>query len=128
MSFNPEYSERLRSRVAEAGGRGIYVGVMLFEGWGLYHGNRRGGTEDGWAWRTHPFNPANNINGPNVEGADAFSGRVHTLRKSDSQPSLALSGPGYKRPTARCKRTVVVAPSRELCRDAGNQDEVVLFA
>jgi hypothetical protein len=81
--FNPEYFERLRSRVATAGERGIYVGVMLFEGWGLYHGNRRRGTEDGWAWRTHPFNPANNINGPKVEGADAFSGRVHTLRNPE---------------------------------------------
>jgi hypothetical protein len=78
--FNSEYFERLHSRVAAAGERGIYVGVMLFEGWGLYHGNRRRGTEDGWAWRTHPFNPANNIHGPRVEGADALSGRVHTLR------------------------------------------------
>jgi hypothetical protein len=78
--YDPGYFERLRSRVVAAGERGIYVGVMLFEGWGLYHGNRRRGTEDGWAWRTHPFNPANNINGPKVEGADALSGRVHTMR------------------------------------------------
>jgi hypothetical protein len=41
------------------------------------------GTEDGWAWRTHPFNPANNINGPKVEGADALSGRVHTIRSPE---------------------------------------------
>ncbi|MBE0535738.1 MAG: hypothetical protein IH624_08705 [Phycisphaerae bacterium] len=81
--FEPEYFERLRSRVAAAGERGIYVGVMLFEGWGLYHGNRRRGTEDGWAWRTHPFNPANNINGPKVEGAEEFSGRVHTLQSPE---------------------------------------------
>jgi hypothetical protein len=74
--YDPEYFERLRSRFVAAGERGIYVGVMLFEGWGLYHGNRRRGTEDGWAWRTHPFNPANNINGPKVEGADALSGRA----------------------------------------------------
>jgi hypothetical protein len=76
--FNPEYFERLRSRVISAGERGIYVGVMLFEGWGLYHGNRRRGTDDGWAWRNHPFNPSNNTHGLQVEGADAFSGRVHT--------------------------------------------------
>ncbi|MHC4565281.1 MAG: DUF6298 domain-containing protein [Planctomycetota bacterium] len=77
--FEPEYFERLRSRVAVAGKRGIYVSVMFFEGWGLMHGNRRRNTEDGWAWRSHPFNPANNVNGLEVEGADAFSGRVHTL-------------------------------------------------
>lgn len=78
--FQPEYFERLRSRAAAAGERGIYVSVMLFEGWGLMHGNRRRNTEDGWAWRSHPFNPANNINGLEIEGADALSGRVHTLR------------------------------------------------
>lgn len=81
--FNPVYFDRLRSRVASAGERGIYVSVMLFEGWGLFHGNRRRGTDDGWAWRSHPFNPANNINDVKVEGADALSGRVHTLRNPE---------------------------------------------
>jgi len=81
--FAPEYFQRLRSRVAAAGDHGIYVSVMLFEGWGLYHGNRRRGTDDGWAWRTHPFNPANNINEAKVEGADALSGKVHTLRNPE---------------------------------------------
>lgn len=80
--FEPEYFERLRSRVAAAGRRGIYVSVMLFEGWGLMHGNRRRNTEDGWAWRSHPFNPANNVNGLEIEGSDALSGRVHTLGNS----------------------------------------------
>jgi hypothetical protein len=49
---------------------------------GLVHGNRRQGPDDGWAWRNHPFNPANNINGAKVAGAEALSGRVHTLRNS----------------------------------------------
>ena len=80
--FEPDYFERLRSRVAAAGRRGIYVSVMLFEGWGLMHGNRRRNTEDGWAWRSHPFNPANNVNALEIEGADAFSGRVHTSGNS----------------------------------------------
>ncbi|MHC1762761.1 MAG: DUF6298 domain-containing protein [Verrucomicrobiia bacterium] len=82
-NFNPEYFERLRSRVKAAGERGIYVSVMLFEGWGLFHGNRRRGTDDGWAWRTHPFNPANNVQELNVEGADAFGGKVHNLRNPE---------------------------------------------
>jgi len=70
--FNPVYFERLRERVSAAGRRGIYVSVMLFEGWGLMHGNRRRGTQEEWAWRTHPFHPDNNIN-----GVDA-GGRVHS--------------------------------------------------
>ena len=33
--YDPEYFKRLRSRVEAAGRQGIYVSVMLFEGWGL---------------------------------------------------------------------------------------------
>ncbi len=76
---NPEYFDRLRRRVAAAGERGIYVSVMLFEGWGLFHGNLRRGTDLGWAWHTHPFHPANHIQHLNMQGADAASGKVHTL-------------------------------------------------
>ena len=61
--FNPAYFERLRERVMTAGQRGIYVSVMLFEGWGLYHANRGRQAPEGWAWRSHPFHPDNNING-----------------------------------------------------------------
>ena len=53
--LDPVYFERLRSRVAAAGERGIYVAVMLFEGWGAQF------LEDGWD--SHPFNRANNVNG-----------------------------------------------------------------
>jgi hypothetical protein len=34
QQFQPAYFERLRKRVGAAGRRGIYVSVMLFEGWG----------------------------------------------------------------------------------------------
>ena len=61
--FNPAYFDRLRTRVRSAGERGIYVSVMLFEGWGLSHANRRVPAADGWAYRSHPFHPDNNING-----------------------------------------------------------------
>lgn len=61
--FNPDYFERLRDRVSAAGRRDIYVSVMLFEGWGMFHGNRRRGTQEAWAWRSHPFHPENNSNG-----------------------------------------------------------------
>jgi len=53
--FDDAYFARLRERVASAGQRGIYVSVMLFEGWELQF------VEHGW--RAHPFNPGNNING-----------------------------------------------------------------
>lgn len=66
--FDPSYFERLRARVAAAGRRGIYVSVMLFEGWGMMHGNRRRGTVPDWAWRSHPFHPENNANGIDARG------------------------------------------------------------
>jgi hypothetical protein len=77
--FNDEYFARLRDRVQAAGQRGIYVSVMLFEGWGLFHGNLRRGTQEAWAWRSHPFHPDNNINGITPEGATDRSAKVHHL-------------------------------------------------
>jgi hypothetical protein len=75
--FNPVYFDRLRKQVRDAGRRGIYVSVMLFEGWGLMHGNRRRGTLKEWAWRSHPFHPDNNIS-----GIDA-SGKVHSRARPE---------------------------------------------
>ena len=78
--FEPEYFERLSERVAAAGKRGIYVSVMLFEGWGLFHANRGRNSPAGWAWRTHPFHPPNNVNGIKADAADdPLSGEVHSL-------------------------------------------------
>ena len=74
--FNPEYFRRLRSRIGVAGKRGIYVSVMLFEGWGI--------RKAPGAWRNHPFHPGNNING--LEGdangdanGDGKAIEIHTL-------------------------------------------------
>jgi len=53
--FDEAYFQRLRERIEAAGRRGIYVSIMLFEGWALRF------TSDGWAH--HPFNAANNVNG-----------------------------------------------------------------
>lgn len=79
--FDARYFDRLRSRVEAAGRRGIYVSVMLFEGWGLFHGNRGRAAPAGWAWKTHPFHPVNNINGIDPSrGTDGIMGDVHTLR------------------------------------------------
>jgi hypothetical protein len=58
--FNPAYFDRMRSRVIEAGDRGMYVSIMLFDGWSIasdkdgYHLNN--------PWNGHPFHSANNIN------------------------------------------------------------------
>lgn len=57
--WNEDYFDRLRQRVQEAGQRGIYVAVMLFQGWSLNKMDTPGGDP----WPHHPFNPANNING-----------------------------------------------------------------
>ena len=58
--FNQSYFDRMRQRVIDAGSRGIYVSVMLFNGWSV-------GTKGSFGlnnpWKGHPFNAANNING-----------------------------------------------------------------
>ena len=78
--YDPAYFERLRSRVRSAGQRRMYVSVMLFEGWGLFHANRGRATPAGWAWRGHPFHRDNNVNGVNGDAdGDPLTGEVHTL-------------------------------------------------
>jgi Family of unknown function (DUF6298)/Protein of unknown function (DUF4038) len=54
-TFDEAYFQRLRSRVEQASRRGIYVSIMLFEGWGLQF------VPEGW--KAHPFNAANNVSG-----------------------------------------------------------------
>lgn len=51
---NAAYFARLRDRVAAAATHGIYVSVMLFEGWGAQFAPGKS---------SHPFNRRNNING-----------------------------------------------------------------
>jgi hypothetical protein len=64
---NPVYFARLRDRVRAAQARGIYVSVMLFEGWGLQFVTN--------AVASHPFHPSNNINGIIGTGVE-----IHELR------------------------------------------------
>jgi hypothetical protein len=54
--FDDAYFARLRTRVAAAGRRGIYVAVMLFEGG---HVEAQAGAK---GWFSHPFNARNNVN------------------------------------------------------------------
>ena len=71
--FDPQYFDRLRKRVQAARERGIYVSVMLFEGWGLQH------LPNGFNW--HPFNAANNVNGIHADiDGDGRGIEAHTLQ------------------------------------------------
>jgi hypothetical protein len=83
--FNEAYFQRLRERTAAAGRRGLYVSIMLFEGWGLMHANRGRPAPAGWAWRGHPFHPDNNSSGINADpDGDGQNIQVHSL----AQPAI----------------------------------------
>src|SRR4029453_16357518 len=58
--FDEAFFDRLRDRVAAAGERGIYVAVMLFDGFGLHLSPAPDHVEG------HPFHAANNINGVGI--------------------------------------------------------------
>jgi uncharacterized protein DUF6298/collagenase-like protein with putative collagen-binding domain len=70
--LNPAYFARLRQRVIDAGSRGIYVSVMLFDGWSL---ETKPGNAKANPWFAHPFNQANNVNGINGDTNGDASGR-----------------------------------------------------
>ncbi len=79
--FNEPYFRRLRERVEKARHHGMYVSVMLFQGFSL--DKRRGNAKAkmGNAWLGHPMNGANNING--IDGnpsGDDTGHEVHELR------------------------------------------------
>lgn len=64
------YFDRLRARVIAAGERGIYVSVMLFDGWWIDGGSS---TELASNWNNHFYNPANNINGLSMQKSDVYT-------------------------------------------------------
>lgn len=98
--FNQIYFDRLRERVIAAQDRGIYVCVMLFQGFSI---EIKGSYPDSWfiknlkrvfrklglavsvmkknnPWGGHPFNVQNNINRINGDSQERGDGReVHTL-------------------------------------------------
>lgn len=59
-SFDEAFFTRLRERVAAAGREGIYVAVMLFDGWGLHLSPAPDNVEG------HPFFGDNNVSGINI--------------------------------------------------------------
>ncbi len=75
--FDKGYFDRMHQRVADAGRRGIYVSIMLFDGWSI----EKKGFSHGNPWPGHPFNRANNING--IDGdpnGDNQGIETHTLQ------------------------------------------------
>jgi len=74
-TFNQAYFDRLRTRVLSAQSRGIYVAVMLFNGWSIetkgFSGN---------PWLTHPLRDINNIQGVMGDvNFDMLGLEVHSL-------------------------------------------------
>jgi hypothetical protein len=64
-TFDPAYFQRLRTRVQAAEKRGIYVSVMLFEGWELHQEAR--------SWNAHPL-PTPTICGASAAAWTGFGG------------------------------------------------------
>ncbi len=77
--FDQTFFDRLRSRVKEAGARGIYVSIMLFDGWSIEKKRPSGVANN--PWKGHPLDRENNMNG--IDGdlnGDGESPEVHTLQ------------------------------------------------
>lgn len=76
-AVNDEFFLRLRARVAKARDRGVYVSIMLFNGWSVDGKQQEGGNP----WRGHPFNRGNNKNGIDGDASGTgFGLETHTLR------------------------------------------------
>lgn len=82
--FDPAYFTRLRTRVEQAAGRGIFVSVMLFNGWCV---EAKGEAREN-PWRGHPFHRANNVNG--IDGDPDGDERGIETHRLGSAPVLAL--------------------------------------
>ena len=71
--FNPEYFERLRSRLIYARDHGIYAAVQLFQSFSEKKQN-----DPCDPWPAHPYNGKNNING--FDGQEGSTGMVSLYR------------------------------------------------
>lgn len=83
--WNEDYFKRLRERVIDAGKRGIYVSIMLFQGWSV---NKLGikGTDP---FDSHPYNKKNNVNGVDVKEKGTDKEGTATLHSMDNKEVLA---------------------------------------
>jgi hypothetical protein len=82
--LDPAYFRRLRSRVKAARDRGIYVSIMLFEGWDLRFAS----------WTHHPFHAPNNVQA--IEG-DANGDGKGTEFQTLENPTITSIQEAYVR-------------------------------
>lgn len=76
--FNSAFFDRMKRRIRLAGRRGLYVSVMLFQGWSVLGESR---ARVPAPWLRHPFHRDNNING--IDGdldRDHDGEEIHSLR------------------------------------------------
>lgn len=84
--FDEAFFSRLRNRVVAAGERGLYVSIMLFEGWGLH------ATEEPWCRDGHPMCKHNNVNG--IDGDPDDTGRLYAIH-SLNHPEITAVQEAY---------------------------------
>lgn len=87
--FDQAYFQRLRERTLAARQRGIYVMIMLFQGWSHRISKKSGANP----WFGNVYNQANNINGIDGDRADGRGVSSHTL----SDPALLAIQTAYVR-------------------------------
>jgi hypothetical protein len=85
--FDDVYFDRLRQRVKAAGDKGIYVSIMLFEGWEVQFTD---------AWKCHPFNGPNNVNEIDTT-ADGKGLAYYTLRDTSMGKKVLALQEAYVR-------------------------------
>jgi hypothetical protein len=83
--WNEPYFERLRQRVVDAGEKGIYVSVMLFQGWS----QNKLGIKEADPFLSHPFNKNNNVNGIDVINTNTDEAGKPTLHSLGNKKALA---------------------------------------
>ncbi len=86
-AFNQTYFDLLRSRVQAAKNAGIYVAVMLWDGWSL--NDKGSGTNP---WPNHPYKLSNNGNGTTgINGDPTNSGVGDRTHTTDANQSATLT-------------------------------------
>ena len=81
--FNQEYFDRMRERITNASRRGIYLSIMLFDGWSV---ESKFGSHQ--PWPGHPYNAANNVN--NINGDVNGNGQGEETHILTDTPVTAL--------------------------------------
>jgi len=96
--FDQTYFDRLRKRVEDANRRGIYVSIMLFQGFSVSQKNTKGAVDKsiGNQWEGHPFHKNNNING--IDGdlnGDNRGLETHTMSNAPQIVRIRSYQEGY---------------------------------